>query len=671
MRRSTSISALFSLLRAGSTGAIALAAIVSCSDSTGPGRLHDDASFFEDFVPDSLKLASLAQPLGNGTLLATAGSISADMRVAPGAAFSSSVSSGGYTVAHVPFNTESIPEIWAPDTVRDDGWIGDVNLGFDFNFYGKNYSTVNIYSNGFLMFGQGIPDPRRVGFNKGGPIPSANVPNNIIAFAWMDWVPDTLHVKGGIRWARRGDAPNRRFVLQFNNVPEYSKFGTPGILMSQVVLTEGSNEITIYTNTLTSNTTGMTVTQGIENADGTKALWADSVIIDAATGAKSSRVQAVTVSPLGRFTLSNDAIRFSPPGPPRVAPPANIVVPTTPPASSGEGRLSFASGFGTCDAAVNPGVATATGNSDIVSLVGVRSDDATLALDAPYKKGMTSITWTATDADGLTGTAIQTVTVVDQENPLLAIPTDITADNDPGLPSAVVAAGSASAQDNCHEVKLSSARSDGAASGAPYMVGLTKITWTAADPSGNIASAVQSITVKDVEAPSLTAPANFTVDATSPSGVIVFFSLESHDNVAVSSLSCTPLSGSRLPIGDNPITCTAYDAAGNHTSASFVVSVTNAPIQTRNLIAELQALGLSDGLAYPLINQLRAALDGDGNACKKMDDFLDLLSKKGGAEISPEEMASFRNEAIRICTVMACPPSVKRGSKPQLSPSGT
>ena len=176
--------------------------------------------------------------------------------------------------------------------------------------------------------------------------------------------------------------------------------------------------------------------------------------------------------------------------------------------------------------------------------------------------------------------------------------------------------------------------------------------------------------MNDIEAPSLTAPANFTIDATSPSGIIVNFSFESHDNVAVSTLACTPLSGSRLPIGENPITCTAYDAAGNHTSASFVVTVTNAPIQTRNLIAEIKALGLSDGLANPLINQLLAALDGDGNACKKMDDFLDLLSKKGGAEISPEQMTSFRNEAIRICNVMACPPSAKRGAKPQLSPSG-
>jgi len=652
MRRSTTISALFSLLRAGSTGAIALAAILSCSDSTGPGRFHDDAVFFEDFVPDSLKLASLAQPLGNGTLLV--GSSSADILAAPRAAFSSSVSSGGYTVSHPEWNPDTIPNIWAPDSVKDDGWIGDVSLGFDFNFYGKNYSTVNVYSNGFLMFGQGIKDPRGLGFNKGGPIPNAAVPNNIIAFAWMDWVPDTAHVKGGIRWARRGVAPNRRFVLQFNNVPEFVKFGkTPGYVLSQVVLTEGSNEITIYTYQLYSNTLGMTITQGIENADGTKALWADSVVINAQTGKKSSRVQALAVSPDGNFRLDMDAIRFSPPGPPRVAAPANILVPTTPPATSGEGRLSFASGFGTCDAAVNPGVASATGNSDIVSLVGVRSDDATLALDAPYKKGVTQITWTATDADGLVGSAIQTVTVVDKENPLLAIPADITADNDPGLGSAVVAAGSASAEDNCHEVTVSSARSDGAASGAPYKVGLTKITWTASDPSGNIATAVQAITVKDIEAPSLTAPASYSVNATTPSGAVVNFSLESHDNVAVSSLVCKPLSGSTLPIGPNPVSCTAYDAAGNHTSVSFVVSVDNAPIQTMNLIRRIQNLDQGNGVINPLVNQLRAALDGQGNACKKMGDFLDLLSKKGG-DIPDLEMTAIRDEAFRIMSVMAC-----------------
>jgi len=159
--------------------------------------------------------------------------------------------------------------------------------------------------------------------------------------------------------------------------------------------------------------------------------------------------------------------------------------------------------------------------------------------------------------------------------------------------------------------------------------------------------------LKDVEAPSLTARGSYSVNATTPSGAVVDFSLESHDNVAVSSLVCTPLSGSTLPIGDNPVSCTAYDAAGNHTSVSFVVSVNNAPIQTMSLIRRIQGLGLGNGVTNPLVNQLRAALDGQGNACKKMGDFLDLLSKKGG-DISDREMADIRDEAFRIMSVMAC-----------------
>ena len=172
MRRSTRMSALFSLFRAGSIGAVALAATVSCSDSTSPRSFHDDAVFIEDFVPDSLKLASLAQPLGN------LGSFSADVLVAPGAARSTSVASGGYTVSTVPWNPESIPNM-VPDSVKDDGFLADVQLGFDFNFYGKNYSTVNVYSNGFLLFGPGVLDPRKLGFNKGGPIPNAAMMGHI------------------------------------------------------------------------------------------------------------------------------------------------------------------------------------------------------------------------------------------------------------------------------------------------------------------------------------------------------------------------------------------------------------------------------------------------------------------------------------------------------------
>jgi HYR domain-containing protein len=326
------------------------------------------------------------------------------------------------------------------------------------------------------------------------------------------------------------------------------------------VLYEGSNDITIYTNTMSTSNPGAKITQGIENSDGTLAAVGDSVVINTTTGLKTPRVRGV-------FKLTNDVVKFSRPR------------------------------------------------------------------------------------------------TTDTEAPSLTAPADITQGNDPRLASALVATGSPVATDNCTEPVVSSARSDGAAMDAPYPVGVTKVTWTAKDAAGNSTTAVQSITVVDIEAPSLDNPGDFSVNATSPSGAQVTWALHPWDNVGVTSLICTPGSYSAFPIGSNqPVNCTAADAAGNSTSISFLVSVIDAPTQTRNLIQYIIDLHLGEGTTNPLVNQLLAAFDGDGNSCKKMQDFLDLLGKKGG-EVPEANMIWMTTEATRIMNVMACPAvsAAKRG----------
>ncbi|PYO47401.1 MAG: hypothetical protein DMD72_10075, partial [Gemmatimonadetes bacterium] len=279
-----------------------------------------------------------------------------------------------------------------------------------------------------------------------------------------------------------------------------------------------------------------------------------------------------------------------------------------------------------------------------------------LALNAPYPKGVTTITWTATDVDGMTATGTQTITVNDKENPSIVAPDGISTGNDLHLPSAVVSTGTAQAADNCPDVKVSSSRSDGAAPGDPFMVGLTTITWTATDASGNTASAKQSITVRDVEAPTLVMADNIiTVNATSTTGAIVTYTLNASDNVGVTSKVCSRASGSYFPIGETTVTCTVADAAGNTASGSFVVLVLNAQAQMENLIQYILGLGLSEGTTNPLVNQVRAAY-GDGSVgqqCNKMSDFISMVVKKGRG--IPFDNAAYMNtEAARIMAVLGC-----------------
>ncbi|MDB4870709.1 MAG: hypothetical protein JWL97_1713 [Gemmatimonadales bacterium] len=811
MRRSTLFSGPFSLLKAGSAGALALATILSCSDSsTGPKLTNRDPALDGITVVNYTVADSLKHPVPppSSSIATSSARIANDMTSVPNAAprllpsALASATAATYAVELVSFTPEPAPAKFLMSC--DDCVAYDTPIGFAFTFFGNTYSTLQVGANGFVGFDRSIGD----GCCQGGGIPSAgDAPyNNMISVAWTDLYSAALN--SDVRYETQGSAPNRKFVVQWNNVPEY--WQGPGRVTAQLVLTEGSNDITIntFSNTIYTNL-GHPVTQGIENADGTEAEFIPG------------RARSY-------FHLTNDAVRFSlprPAVPPVVVPPADILVPTMAAATGSNVRLlSSSSSVGTCDAMVHPGVATVNGDAtgvtvagarsdglpldgvypkgsttitwtatnaaglsstasqkvtvedkenplvnapaDIstriahgatsatevvgspvaadncpdVSLAGARSDGADLSapypvgtttikwtatdasgnigsaeqkiavnvntppvieaptmlvfntdpgvcaavvnvatpgvtddiagstvlplrsdgltLSAAYPKGVTSITWTATDADGATAAASQTVTVNDGEKPSINMPSNVSSGNDHGLASAVVSIGKPSAVDNCREVTVDGARNDGAALDAPYNVGTTLITWTAKDAAGNTAAASQSVTVLDVEAPTITVPANIRLSATSPSGAPATYTVLFDDNVRVMESSCTPASGSIFPMGSKSVVCNASDAAGNSVSRSFTVTVVGAEQQLGDLIAYVLSLDLPNGTTNPLVNQLRAAFRTDNNqiSCNKMSDFIGMVSKKGES-ITDDESTYMISEATRIMGASGCTPA--------------
>jgi hypothetical protein len=246
----------------------------------------------------------------------------------------------------------------------------------------------------------------------------------------------------------------------------------------------------------------------------------------------------------------------------------------------------------------------------------------------------------------------------DDVPPTITAPANLTANNDPGLASAVVTVVPPATSDDCTPVTLTSVRSDGALLplSAPYPVGVTTIVWTAKDDAGNTSSATETVTVLDVEAPvfGLSAQSLLEFNATSPSGATVTFNTSVTDNVGVTALSCEPASGSLFPVGHTTVTCTASDAAGNTAHESFTVSVIGAHEQLFNLLQYVIGLNLPNGTSQPLVNQLRAAYSQDAyGACNKMGDFVSMVQKKSG-NIPNDEKAVMISEASRIMDATGC-----------------
>ena len=169
---------------------------------------------------------------------------------------------------------------------------------------------------------------------------------------------------------------------------------------------------------------------------------------------------------------------------------------------------------GECDAvSVDIGTTTATDNCILASLVGVRSDG--LAVNDPYPVGVTTITWTATDGCGNSASCVQTVTMIDgvTQPPVITCPGDIVQSASANfcyLEDVVIP--DPTATDNCEVAtitwvmtgatnRVSPAGGWNYVGGETFNVGLTTVTYTAADSAGNTAICSFTVTILDVTPP--------------------------------------------------------------------------------------------------------------------------------------------------------------------------
>lgn len=152
----------------------------------------------------------------------------------------------GYNVNSVTYSYESTAGTGI--SVGDDQTISNLPIGFTFNYWGTNYSTVNICSNGWISF-----------LHQSGSIVGYG-PNQTVE-AGIHGVALDLYPSGGyfIRYQTIGTTPNRKFVVSYR----MDYYGCRGNWTEfQIVLYETTNNIRI--NVATHPTCG-TALQGLSN----------------------------------------------------------------------------------------------------------------------------------------------------------------------------------------------------------------------------------------------------------------------------------------------------------------------------------------------------------------------------------------------------------------------
>ncbi|MFN6377817.1 MAG: HYR domain-containing protein, partial [Flavobacteriales bacterium] len=226
-----------------------------------------------------------------------------------------------------------------------------------------------------------------------------------------------------------------------------------------------------------------------------------------------------------------------------------------------------------------------------------------LASGSTFPLGVNPVTFSTTDAAGNVSTCTFNVNVVDQTNPTITCPSNITAFTSTSACNASVAVPNPTTADNCAVTRLTWSMTGATTLTSPttginnlgtqvFNAGVTTVTYVVADAAGNSATCSFTVTITDNVQPVFTCPANTTVNVDPgtctasvniPNAVVT-------DNCGVVTLTwaltgatfaTSPTTGINNPgtrvlnLGVTTLTFTATDAAGNIRTCSYTITVTD------------------------------------------------------------------------------------------------
>ena len=211
-----------------------------------------------------------------------------------------------------------------------------------------------------------------------------------------------------------------------------------------------------------------------------------------------------------------------------------------------------------------------------------------------FPKGTTTVNCSVTDAEMTTSTCSFTVTVNDTQKPSITCPGNITKNTDANACTAVATYDPPGVSDNCPNVGTPSCSPP---SGTAFQKGTTTVTCSVSDASKNSNSCSFTVTVNDMQPPTLTCPGNMTktTDANACTAVVNYSLPSISDNCPCSTggaapvkgrgpegvsgctVSCTPPPGTAFAKGTTTVTCMGADSSGNSAAnCSFTVTVNDA-----------------------------------------------------------------------------------------------
>ena len=156
--------------------------------------------------------------------------------------------------------------------------------------------------------------------------------------------------------------------------------------------------------------------------------------------------------------------------------------------------------------------------------------------------------------------------------------------------------------------------------------------------------------------PSLQLPADMTVNATSPLGTTVSYSVTAtDDNDPSPEIVCSPASGTTFPIGTTLVSCTATDDLGLADTGTFSVTVVGAEGQLTDLLLAIDGVGPGKSLSAKVRNAQAALASGDTRAaCNILGAFINEVEAQSAKSLTAGQANQLIGDAARIQAVLGC-----------------
>lgn len=149
-----------------------------------------------------------------------------------------------YSYNQIPYKYYTLTNPLVVNT-SDDYNAGPYNIPFAFNFYGNNYASFIISTNGCMIFGNDALANTVSPWNFNQPLPNANFPiKNAILGLYHDM--DNTAGSGSISYSVIGAAPYRKMLVMFNDQQHFTQNYCSGIKSSfQMMIYETLNIIDV------------------------------------------------------------------------------------------------------------------------------------------------------------------------------------------------------------------------------------------------------------------------------------------------------------------------------------------------------------------------------------------------------------------------------------------